>query len=746
MTTQITEPRHTRLQNKQLNQLMDLIDIDRTRRRDGRAPGENSLREMNWLAVACASFAAVILGLAPCTSRADDWLGWRGVSHEGRVAGPPCPVEWSPTNNVGWVAEIPGRGHSSPIVAGDRVFVTTTYVGVQQIKHWIDFGVVGLAALAALLGARLGVSVLTTQTNDNRGLRLNLSAILFWTLLLAFLGLVLFGEAALDYQRVAVRGWLASGLALALACTLCGFFTVGSLLKHLPLWIFSLAAFAGIWWEGQSRIASEGPFSVKACILYLVAGSVLVGTGLSLLLTRVSIRSTDESDNAPQQRSVAHTVGPMLIGTVVGLGGAALAVAILLNTSDYLAYQLRQPRWQPLLGWNSLLAVGVATLVGFGLGVRDVQNSQFVGTVWRGLYRVGILTLGIAVFAKTNFVSPKYLPTHSTQSLVCLDRATGEVRWTCEGLSEPLEDLHTFNSPATPTPAIADGRVVAYFGTAGMFCCNLDGKLLWINKDLPFSTVNGVGSSPTICDGAIVVVSDQPTEAYVAAVNLNDGTEIWRRPRAGNADFGCGVSRTPLVKDIEGIKTVFVWGFDDVTAYELQTGRELWSFRDPALAQHCMVSTLVSDDRALYLGTPTRALAISLAPGLSAANRQLWSTTLSGSNCTSPLLVNGLLFLVSDTGVVTCVDAETGRRVGRQRLKGRYFASPIAVGNKVYFCNDSGLTTIVAADRKIGIEAENDLTERTQASLAPVDGQLFIRTENHLYCIEAQQLADATSP
>ncbi len=115
----------------------------------------------------------------------------------------------------------------------------------------------------------------------------------------------------------------------------------------------------------------------------------------------------------------------------------------------------------------------------------------------------------------------------------------------------------------------------------------------------------------------------------------------------------------------------------------------------------------------------------------------LWiSEKIYCSNIASPVLCNDLLFTVSDGGDITCLDANTGKIVWENQIEGEYFASPVAIGNFIYFCNSNGLTTVIAAAREYKKISESDLSEETFASFAPVNKQLFIRTEKHLYRIQ----------
>lgn len=342
-------------------------------------------------------------------------------------------------------------------------------------------------------------------------------------------------------------------------------------------------------------------------------------------------------------------------------------------------------------------------------------------------------------FGQANYLSR---PGGVRRAVVCLDRGDGRVLWTCEALHQAVGMLHRDNSPATPTPVADDRGVYAAFGGAWVMAVSHRGNLLWTSPGLRFDTVFGFASSPVLCDDALVIVADEPDAPYVTALDAASGRRLWTRDRRAFPTWVGGVSRTPHVKVVDGRKQILVWGRGDLAAYDASTGGQVWSF--PLESDGDAVAGAVFDDERAYLWkSPGVVIALTLSK-LSAAARSgrfdeavAWQRRLSACpNCASPVLSGGMLFVVSDLGVASCLDASTGELRGRRRLEGPCMASPTAAGGRVYVPSNSGTMTVVTADAKFEVVAENDQGERLYASPAIVDGQMILRTESHLFCID----------
>lgn len=586
---------------------------------------------------------------------AGEWPGWRGLEREGQAEPGDYPTHWSPETNVRWKTPIPGEGHSSPIVVGDKVFLTTACITGrgEALRAAASIALVGATALLAILGAAASLRGPAPRPPRTKG---RVAAIAGLWLALAALVLASLASFA-RYERGELNAeermelWLLSCLVGA-ACI-------------LP------AATAGRW-------------------VRLAAGVAQLGLAAIALLARPEPQYFD-------LRTPGRYASELL-------AVAALPAAIgLLLVAAHLAGLARRVALLP--GW---LAIAFIALAPAGLAARN-----------------------------------RLLPAKElVRTIVCLDRDTGAVRWTAEGLRGPKPVLSRRNSPATPTP-VADGeRVYAWFGSAGAMCADLDGKLLWTNRALPFECVHGAGPSLLLADGRLIVTGTQAEAPYVAALDAQTGRRAWTaelRPWPGIE----GQHRTPASATADGKKLLLIWAWDGAGKEDflrglgLQSGKELW--RHPVPTHGEQVASVVSDRDTVFLATSRAVTALRLSKLSRGEAPLLWATELKsrGQLVASPVLCNGLLFAVSAHRDAHCLDAATGELLWSQQLMGRgCMASPIAAGGAVYFPDVSGKITVVAAERAFRRIAENDLGEALWASPAPIGRRLYIRTAARLWCIE----------
>ena len=219
----------------------------------------------------------------------------------------------------------------------------------------------------------------------------------------------------------------------------------------------------------------------------------------------------------------------------------------------------------------------------------------------------------------------------------------------------------------------------------------------------------------------------------ITAFDCLSGERLWEKERKSHkVDAGYG---TPLVKSLNGREVVIVHGWYDIKGYDLKTGQELWSHPMIHEGKH-LVASSVSDVERLYVAGAKEIRALNLSKLGTGSDPLLWSKPIVGEKSSTPVVVNGLMFLVTESGMAYCFKAQTGEVVWRKRIEGRYYSSVVAMGNKVLFTNESGQTTIVAIDREFRQLAKNTLDESVYASFVPVGNQLFVRTTEYLYCIQ----------
>ena len=323
---------------------------------------------------------------------------------------------------------------------------------------------------------------------------------------------------------------------------------------------------------------------------------------------------------------------------------------------------------------------------------------------------------------------------------VCLDGATGESRWSKEVFREgpSAPHPHSKNSHASATPLVRGGRLYVHFGHMGAACLDLDGDVLWKNNDLHYAPVHGNGGSPVLADGALIFSCDGADKQFVAALDAGDGHILWKKDRNAHPSKGFSFG-TPLVITVAGRTQVVSQGSDVVAAYDPKTGDEIWRVR---FQGYSLVPRPVYGDGLLYLSTgfdSPKLLAIRAdGKGDVTDTHVAWTVSKNAPNSPSPLLLGDRLYMVSDRGVISCLDAKTGDEVWHEHVGGSFSASPIAADGKVYFPSEEGVGIVIRAGDKYELVSKNVLDEKTLASYAVLDGALLIRAEKNLYCIQTR--------
>lgn len=334
---------------------------------------------------------------------------------------------------------------------------------------------------------------------------------------------------------------------------------------------------------------------------------------------------------------------------------------------------------------------------------------------------------------------------HSLRA-ICIDAQTGDTRHSIEVFHpDELVVKHERNSHATPTPVIGEGHVFVHFGTYGTAAiARKTGELVWKNQEHRLKHQWGPGSSPIQHDQLLIFNCDGMEKRYVVALDTKTGETVWRTERSVPIDKGGHFRKafsTPLITRQGDRQAVISTGANQVSAYEPQTGQELWTHEfygyaavtRPVLSQGLLFVTTGYGDHgllAIHSEDTRRGKAGDLA----------WSTKNAAPIIPSPIAVGESLYVVNDNGILQCLHAETGKLQWRQRLAGNFAASPTYIGGRLYFHNDRGETFVIQPDEKEYRQvAVNSLNGNIQASLAAVDDALLLRTESHLYRIEVQE-------
>jgi outer membrane protein assembly factor BamB len=328
----------------------------------------------------------------------------------------------------------------------------------------------------------------------------------------------------------------------------------------------------------------------------------------------------------------------------------------------------------------------------------------------------------------------------SLQAL-CLDAESGKILWTTDVIEQKgalAPRIHGKNSHASPTPLIQGRRLYVHFGHQGTACLDLSGKVLWRNTGLSYAPVHGNGGSPIIVDDLLVFNCDGGDQRFIVALDCNTGDVRWKTNRSGEADRKFSFS-TPLLITVGDQKQIISPASDAVYAYDPLTGREIWRLR---YSGYSVVPRPVYGQELVFICTGYDAPSLlAIRPdgqGDVTETHLAWTTRKSVPHTPSLLLVGEELYMVSDSGMASCLDAKTGRVYWQQRIGGNYSASLLYADGKIYFQNEQGSGIVVKASQRFEQLAKNSLEERTLASYAAVDGALFIRTEKNLYRIQGR--------
>lgn len=304
------------------------------------------------------------------------------------------------------------------------------------------------------------------------------------------------------------------------------------------------------------------------------------------------------------------------------------------------------------------------------------------------------------------------------------------------------EPIHSLNSYASPTPVIAEGRLLCHFGNLGTAAVELaTGKVLWKTR-LPLEHSVGPGSTPVVVDNRLIIPCDGTDQQFVVALDVATGKELWRVPRpklsGENGDFHKAFS-TPLVIHDGTRRQVIIPGAQWVVAYDPETGKTLWQVRHGdgfsnsprPVFSHGLVFVCTG-----YMNHELVAIRVDGVGDVTNTHVK-WRMNKQVPPMSSPVVVGDLLFMVSDQGVVSCLDVETGAVRYRERLAGNYSASPLAVGGRILFLSRSGDASWIEAKPEWKLRRTNHLEGQLMASPAVVAGTLLVRSDSHLYGIPA---------
>ncbi|HEY8550364.1 MAG TPA: PQQ-binding-like beta-propeller repeat protein [Vicinamibacterales bacterium] len=335
---------------------------------------------------------------------------------------------------------------------------------------------------------------------------------------------------------------------------------------------------------------------------------------------------------------------------------------------------------------------------------------------------------------------------------VAVDQETGRIIHDLKLFTvEKPQFAHRFNSYASPTPVIEPGRIYVTFGSPGTAAIDTKtGKVLWTRTDIECNHFRGAGSSPILYGNLLIMHFDGSDHQFVMALDKRTGKTVWRTERSidfkdldangqpeAEGDYRKAFA-TPHITTVNGKPLLVSIGSKAVYGYEPETGREIWRIEERDA--HSGSTRPVVGHGLVFVPTGfPRGQVLAIRPdgkGDATATHIVWRLTRGAPNKPSLALAGDLLFMISDAGVATCVEAKTGEIVWTARVGGNFSASPLLAGNRLYLFSEEGKTTVIEAGRAYKVLAENQLDDGFMASPAVSGNSLFLRTRTHLYRID----------
>mgnify|MGYP003724085863 FL=1 len=327
--------------------------------------------------------------------------------------------------------------------------------------------------------------------------------------------------------------------------------------------------------------------------------------------------------------------------------------------------------------------------------------------------------------------------------VLCLDRHTGKVLWrqTATKLI-PHEGAHRDNNFASASPTTDGERLYCWFGSAGLFCYDLDGNKLWERNlgKIKMGASLGEGCPPVIHEGKLVIVRDNSRQSSIEVLNAKNGKSLWKVDRHEDNAWA-----TPAIVAHSGKTQVITTASGKVRSYDLNSGKVIW--KCAGLTGNAIPCPVVEGDTVYcmtgYKGYSLMAIPLNAKGDITGSDKILWTKRRGTPYVPSPILYDGLLYFTqSNQALLSCVNAKSGKTyIDRTRLKGltNIYASPVGADGRIYLNDRSGVTLVLKRSRELKVIAKNELGEQIVSSSALAGNQLFIRGRRFLYCISEKK-------
>lgn len=337
------------------------------------------------------------------------------------------------------------------------------------------------------------------------------------------------------------------------------------------------------------------------------------------------------------------------------------------------------------------------------------------------------------------------------RGLYCFDRRDGRPLWQRVIDYDEPDPTHATNPYCGSSPAADGQRVVVWHGSAGLHCYDYDGRPLW-SRDLgTFRHIWGYGSSPVFYGQSILLNCGPGERTFVTAIDRDSGKTLWQvdepggdegQDKPGEKPKWIGSWSTPVVAKVDGRDQVLVSLPHHVQAYDPADGTILWNC--DGLGDLVYTSVLISNGIGVAMGGfhgPAIGIRLGGSSNITQSNR-LWHVTAKNpQRIGSGVILDGHIYLVNEPGLVQCLDLKTGNEIWKDRLGGeKVWASIVAAEGRLYVTDEAGTTFVFAPNpERLELLAKNSVDEGTNSTLAISNGQIFLRTYEHLLCIDGEQ-------
>jgi outer membrane protein assembly factor BamB len=334
--------------------------------------------------------------------------------------------------------------------------------------------------------------------------------------------------------------------------------------------------------------------------------------------------------------------------------------------------------------------------------------------------------------------------------VMCLDKNSGKILWeriAHQGI--PKSKRHTKASQANCTPATDGKHLVVHFGSEGLYCFDLEGKLLW-KKDMgilnpgPYTDPGvewGYASSPVIYKDRIIVQCDIFGNPYITALDIANGKEVWKTSRGDEVSTWC----TPAVYSKNGKTQVIANGYRQICGYDFETGKQIWRLSNggdapaptPVVANDLIyLNSAHGPHSPIFVVRPNAKGDITLAPDSTTNEYIVWSIKRGGAYMQTPLIYEGYLYNLQVNGLLSCYDALNGELKYKESLKEPFSASGIAADGKIYFSSENGNIYVIKAGPEYKLLAKNALKDNCMATPAISGNIMYFRTHHYVIAVD----------